>query len=97
SFHDTDNPVASDHQDEDRQGACWPNFHFTLPITQTPSIARAKITLLSADNRCQPAACSPFHDTYNAVTESAEQIIGQRPGLHFTLPIKPTSDGSDEQ
>ena len=89
--------VASGHQDEDRQDAYWPNFHFTLPITQISSIARVKITLLSADNRCQPAACSPFHDTYNAETESAEQIIGQGPGLHFTLPIKPTSDGSDEQ
>ncbi|WP_146163488.1 hypothetical protein [Aeromonas veronii] len=31
-FHDTDNVVASGHQDEDRQGACWLNFHFTLPI-----------------------------------------------------------------
>ena len=30
------------------------------------------------------------------LTESAEQIIGQRPGLHFTLPITPMPDGSDE-
>ena len=68
-----------------------------MPIYKIVCNHRVKITLLSADNRCQPAACSPFHDTYNAETESAEQIIGQGPGLHFTLPIKPTSDGSDEQ
>ncbi|MBP4081481.1 hypothetical protein, partial [Aeromonas sp. MrichA-1] len=55
------------------------------------------LTPLSADNRYQSAARAPFHATYNAVTESAEQIICQRPGLHFTLLIKPTSDGYDKQ
>ncbi|MDX7645889.1 hypothetical protein, partial [Aeromonas caviae] len=30
------------------------------------------------------------------LTESAEQIIRQRPGHHFTLPITPMPNGSDE-
>ncbi|WP_421273370.1 hypothetical protein, partial [Aeromonas taiwanensis] len=48
--------------------------------------------------RCQltielAGARFPFHDTYNAADR---EIIGQRPGLHFTLPITPMPDGSDE-
>ncbi|WP_216824575.1 hypothetical protein, partial [Aeromonas caviae] len=48
--------------------------------------------------RCQltielAGARFPFHDTYNAADR---EIIGQRPGHHFTLPITPMPDGSDE-
>ncbi|MFQ1881394.1 MULTISPECIES: hypothetical protein, partial [Aeromonas] len=41
-------------------------FHFSIPIMRFPATTEAQITSLSTDNRCQPAAWFPFHDTYNA-------------------------------
>ena len=90
--------VASGHQDEDRQDAYWPNFHFTLPIMQISSIARVKITLLSADNRAAGVRF-PFHDTDNVVASGHQDEDRQGArwlNFHFTLPIPPMHNGSDE-